>query len=174
LHIRGAVAAAFLLALASHPARAVKLVPAPPKSTPSVQLEAPESGSRTPPAEESTTTRPRRATRRPGEFLRWIIASHGDDLELVDIGEVCFFQSDNKYTRVATADRDLFIRKTIKELAATLDPEAFWQVRRSTIVNLAMVASICHGVDGKLVVRLRDRRELLQVSQAYAYRFHRM
>lgn len=172
--VRAAVAAAFLLALASHPARAAKLVPADPKPAASLQSLAPESQSRARLVEESAARGPRRAIRRQREFLRWIVASHGDDLELVDIGDVCFFQSDNKYTRVATADRDLLIRKTIKELAATLDPDAFWQVRRSTIVNVAMVASVCHTVDGKLVVHLRDRRELLRVSEAYAHRFHRM
>lgn len=111
---------------------------------------------------------------RPAEPLHWIVASHGGDLELVDIREVRFFQSDDKYTRVATMDRDLLIRKSIKELAATLDPELFWQVHRSTIVNVAMVANVCHGADGKLVLHLRDRPEQLHVSHAFARRFHRM
>ncbi len=110
----------------------------------------------------------------PDEPLHWIVASRGEEVELVDIHEVRFFQSDDKYTRVATVDRDLLIRKSIKELAAALDPELFWQVHRSTIVNVAMVANVCHGVDGKLVVHLKDRPEQLRVSQAFARRFHRM
>ncbi len=107
-------------------------------------------------------------------FLRWIVASHGDEIELVMTNEVRFFKSDRKYTRAATAERDLLIRKTIKELKAELDPSVFWQVHRSTIVNMNKVASVSHGVNGGLVLHLSDRGEILQVSQPYAHLFHQM
>ena len=50
--------------------------------------------------------------------------------------EVLFFVSDEKYTRVQTATVEALIRKPIKELVDELDPQAFWQIHRSTLVNV--------------------------------------
>jgi DNA-binding LytR/AlgR family response regulator len=111
---------------------------------------------------------------RSGQYLRWINASRGDDVQLVTIEEVRYFQSDMKYTRVVAAKRDGLIRKTIKELVDELDPTMFWQMHRSTIVNLNAVESVGRDLKGHVVLRLKDRPELLAVSQPYAHLFRQM
>jgi DNA-binding LytR/AlgR family response regulator len=50
------------------------------------------------------------------------------------------------YTRVVTAQKDALIRRTIKELAEEIDPKAFWQIHRSTLVSVKSIA----GVDARL------------------------
>ena len=45
------------------------------------------------------------------EYLRWITASQGDDLRLITVEEICYFQADNKYTLIATAQQDSLIRR---------------------------------------------------------------
>jgi DNA-binding LytR/AlgR family response regulator len=112
--------------------------------------------------------------RRSGQHLRWINASRGEDVQLVTIEEVRFFQSDTKYTRVVAATREGLIRKTIKELLEELDPMVFWQVHRATIVNLNAVESVGRDLKGHVVLRLKDRREVLKVSQPYEHLFRQM
>src|SRR6266550_4912156 len=68
--------------------------------------------------------------------LRWIRASLGASMRLIPVDEICYFHAEDKYTKVVTATGEALIRKTIKELFDELDPEIFWQVHRSTIVNL--------------------------------------
>ena len=115
-----------------------------------------------------------RPPRRRGDYLRWINASQGKDLQLVTVDEVRYFQSDTKYTRVVAARRDGLIRMTIKELAAELDPTTFWQIHRATIVNLNAVGSVGRDLRGNVVLRLKDRPEVLRVSQQYAHLFRQM
>ena len=112
--------------------------------------------------------------RRRGDYLRWINASQGKDLQLVTVDEVRYFQSDTKYTRVVAARRDGLIRMTIKELTHELDPTTFWQIHRATIVNLNAVASVGRDLRGNVVLRLKDRPEVLRVSQQYAHLFRQM
>lgn len=112
--------------------------------------------------------------RRRGEYLRWINASQGKDLQLVTVDEVSYFQSDTKYTRVVTAKREGLIRMTIKELVQELDPATFWQVHRATIVNLNAVGAVTRDLRGNVILRLRDRPEVLRVSQQYAPLFRQM
>ena len=65
-------------------------------------------------------------------------------------------------------------RKSIKELAEELDPSIFWRVHRATIVNLNAVQSVGRDLAGHVVLRLKDCREVLQVSQPYAHLFRQM
>jgi DNA-binding LytR/AlgR family response regulator len=111
---------------------------------------------------------------RAGQYLRWINASRGDDVQLITIEEVRYFHSDTKYTRVVAANREGLIRKTIKELVEELDPSMFWQMHRATIVNLNAVESVGHDLKGHLFLRLKDRPEVLQVSQPYSHLFRQM
>ena len=111
---------------------------------------------------------------RSGQHLRWINASRGEDVQLVTIEEVRFFQSDTKYTRVVAAKREGLIRKTIKELLDELDPMVFWQIHRATIVNLNAVESVGHDLKGHVVLRLKDSAEVLKVSQPFEHLFRQM
>jgi DNA-binding LytR/AlgR family response regulator len=110
---------------------------------------------------------------RPKEYLRWIKASRGTEVDLIIVGEVCYFQANAKYTCVYTATRESHIRRSIKELAAELDPSTFWQIHRSTIVNLEAIQSITRSFS-EVSVKLRSRREYLPVSKAYKHLFRQM
>ena len=107
-------------------------------------------------------------------FLRWINASHGQAVRVITVDDVCYFQADSKYTRVVTASEESLIRKPIKELCDELDPACFWQIHRSTIVNVHAVAGVVRDLRGRTQVRLRKRQELLPVSEGYVHLFRQM
>ena len=109
-----------------------------------------------------------------GPFLHWINASRGEEVKLISVEDVSYFQSDTKYTRVAANGRDWLIRKTIKELAGELDPSRFRQMHRAIIVNLGAVESVARDARGHVVLRIKDRGEILPVSQPYTHLFRGM
>lgn len=110
----------------------------------------------------------------PTTRLKWIKAALGDKLRLVAVEEVCYFQSADKYTSVYTRDAEAVIRTPLKEVLKQLDPEQFWQIHRGTVVNVRQVLLASSDGDGHLMLKLRDRPELLPVSRTYAYRFRQM
>ncbi len=107
-------------------------------------------------------------------YLRWINASLAADVKLITVDEVCYFQSDTKYTRVVTEGAESLIRKSLKELSNELDPTQFWQIHRSTIVNVNAIAGVSRELSGGFVVKLKNRTETLPVSQQFAHRFRQM
>ena len=111
---------------------------------------------------------------RNSEHLRWIKASVGQNVRLIPVEEVLFFQSDEKYTRVVTGDSETLIRKPIKELLDELDPGKFWQIHRATIVNVDFIASVRRGLKDQAELSLRDHREVLTVSRAFTHLFRQM
>jgi DNA-binding LytR/AlgR family response regulator len=106
--------------------------------------------------------------------LQWINASRGAAVRLITVDEIEYFKSDRKYTRVVTADSESLIRKTIRELTDELDPTMFWQVHRSTVVNVHAIDSVLRDDRGNLTLRLRQRREVLAVSEAFHHLFRQM
>lgn len=106
--------------------------------------------------------------------LRWINASAGQTLRLITVDEVLYFQSDSKYTRLVLRDSEALIRKPLKELVEELDPQQFWQIHRSTLLNVAAVASVIRDFRGRLQVRLKDHADILPVAEAYNHLFKQM
>jgi DNA-binding LytR/AlgR family response regulator len=116
------------------------------------------------------------ASRKPAqkEYIRWITASQGQELRLITIDEICYFRSDNKYTLVVTASQESLIRRPIRELVAELDPSTFWQIHRSTVINVNAIAGVHRDMGGHLRVKLKSRKETLAVSEPYVHRFRSM
>jgi DNA-binding LytR/AlgR family response regulator len=106
--------------------------------------------------------------------LRWINASVGQNLKLITVDEITYFQADNKYTRVVTAEGEALIRKPIRDLLPLLDARTFKQVHRSTIVNLRAVAGVTRDDTGRGTLRLKGRSETLVVSAPYMSLFRNM
>jgi DNA-binding LytR/AlgR family response regulator len=109
----------------------------------------------------------------PGR-LAFIRAAVGNQVRLIAVDDVCYFQATDKYTSVFTTDGEALIRSSLKELIEQLDPHRFWQVHRGTIVNIAQVAATTRDLSGRIQIRLKTRPEAIAVSRAFAHRFKQM
>ena len=101
------------------------------------------------------------------QYLRWIQASVGTSIQMIAVEEVLFFISDEKYTRVQTKTLEALIRKPIKELVDEVDPKLFWQIHRSTLVNVNAISGVLRDFRGRQIVTLKDHPEKLEVSRSY-------
>jgi DNA-binding LytR/AlgR family response regulator len=108
------------------------------------------------------------------QHLKWIQASVGQSIQMIPVEDILFFISDEKYTRVQTAQLEALIRKPIKELVDELDPELFWQIHRSTLVNVKAIAGVSRDFRGRQIVSVKGHREQLEVSRSYAGLFKGM
>jgi DNA-binding LytR/AlgR family response regulator len=108
------------------------------------------------------------------ERLQWIKATIGQNLKLIPVADVLFFQSDEKYTRVALADGEALIKTPIRELLDGLDPDVFWQIHRSTLVNVNAIAAVTRDFRGQAHVKIKGKDETLVVSRIYSHLFKQM
>ncbi len=107
-------------------------------------------------------------------YLQWIQASVGQTIQMIAVDEVLFFISDEKYTRVQTATVEALIRKPIKELVDELDPQCFWQIHRSTLVNAKAIAGVARDDRGRQIVSVKGHPQKLEVSRSYTGLFRGM
>ena len=108
------------------------------------------------------------------KYLQWIQASVGQAIQMIAVEEVLFFISDEKYTRVQTAQVEALIRKPIKELVDELDPQQFWQIHRSTLINVKAIAGVSRDFRGRQIVAVRGHNQKLEVSRSYTGLFKGM
>lgn len=134
---------------------------------------------------ERTVERLRRRTQRPAvlapvlkqlveaapQRLKWLKASVGKQIRLINVNDVLFLQSDTKYTRVVLADGEALIRTALKDLLEGLDPELFWQIHRGTIVNAHAIAVVERTDNERLHLTVKGSSEVLVVSRTFTHQF---
>jgi len=118
------------------------------------------------PAQEAQAARPERLT--------LIRAAVGNQVRMIPVGDVVYFEALDKYVNVVTGDGEALIRTSLKELLPQLDEGVFWQVHRGTIVNSACVLAATRDDAGKLTLNLKHRAEKVRVSPLYAHLFRQM
>ena len=106
--------------------------------------------------------------------LQWIQATVRQTIQMIPLEDILFFISDEKYTRVQTASMEALIRKPIKELVEEIDMNLFWQIHRSTLVNIKAIAGVSRDERGRQLVSVRGHPEKLEVSRSYAGLFKGM
>ncbi|OGB26432.1 MAG: DNA-binding response regulator [Burkholderiales bacterium RIFCSPLOWO2_02_FULL_57_36] len=109
-----------------------------------------------------------------GERLTMIRAAVGNQIRLIPVADVIYFEATDKYVNVVTADSESLIRTSLKELLPQLDANQFWQIHRGTIVNVSWIDAAVRDESGKLSVKLRNRKEKLAVSRVFAHLFKQM
>ncbi|MEJ2793195.1 LytTR family DNA-binding domain-containing protein [Iodobacter sp. LRB] len=115
----------------------------------------------------------KQVTQKPA-YLQWIQASMGQELRLIPVEEVLFFQSDEKYTRVQTKNYEALIRKPVRDLLEELNPDLFWQIHRATLVNSKAIEGVVKDIRGRLLVKVSGLSEKLEVSRSFTHLFKQM
>ena len=96
-------------------------------------------------------------------------------MQMIAVDDVALFPGRGQvHARSSRADGEALIRKPIKELYEELDPEAFWQIHRGTIVSLRAIGRVDRDWRGRAGDRAQGRDEKLTVSRTFAHRFKAM
>lgn len=110
----------------------------------------------------------------PQRYLHWIRTQVKDNVILIPVENIYFFQARDKYTSVITKDEEHLIRKTITELTEELDPAMFFRINRGTIVNARFIDKINTLPSSRGQLRLKDRPEIHTISRSYSNGFKQM
>lgn len=108
------------------------------------------------------------------ERLTVIRAASGNQIRLIPISDVIYFEASDKYVNVIASDSESLIRTSLKELLPQLDASQFWQIHRSLVVSVNRIQVAMRDESGKLSIKLRDRAETLPVSRVFAHLFKQM
>ena len=93
------------------------------------------------------------------EHLKRIPSKIGDKIYILSDHQIVFIASENKLVFAHTKDSKYLINYTLEELQSRLDPEKFFRIHRSTIVNLNFVEIIESWFAGGYKMRVKDNQK---------------
>ena len=106
-------------------------------------------------------------------YLTWLKASKGEEIHLIAAADVLYLKAEDKYLSVYKQGErgieEYLLRSSLKDLQAQLNPEQFWQIHRSVVVNVAKVDKVKKDFTGKMYVYIGERK--LAVSRALQSQF---
>ncbi|MBC3907487.1 LytR/AlgR family response regulator transcription factor [Undibacterium umbellatum] len=108
------------------------------------------------------------------ERLRIIRAAVGNQIRMINVDDVLYFEATDKYINVVTREHSSLIRSSLRELLPQLDSSIFWQIHRSTVVNTLHIQIANKDDTGKISLKLKGSEDKLQVSRVYAHLFRQM
>jgi len=88
--------------------------------------------------------------------LTQLEASDAEGETLLPVRDVLYVEVEQKAYFAYTLGRTYSIRKTLTELEAELNPQQFYRVNRSVIVNVAFVKNYSYWENDKYILRLTD------------------
>ena len=90
--------------------------------------------------------------------LRRIPSRVGDTIYILSDDDIVYFATENKLVFAYLTEKKYIINYTLEELQARLDPEKFFRIHRSTIVNLNYVKTIDAWFGGGYKMTVKDKR----------------
>jgi DNA-binding LytR/AlgR family response regulator len=109
----------------------------------------------------------------PIKHLEWLQVAVGNQIRMVNVQDVHFFESDTKYTRVVADNCDGLIRTSLKELIEQLASDDFLQTNRGNLVNRRFIHAV-HRRDEQVELEMKVSKTRLKVSTANHHLFRAM
>lgn len=101
------------------------------------------------------------------EYLKRIPSKIGDRIYIINDDKIVYFASDQKLVFAHLEDTKYLVNYKLEELSARLDPEKFFRIHRSTIVNLNFVQTIEAWFGGGYKMKVGDKENTeLTISRA--------
>lgn len=109
---------------------------------------------------QSSNPGPVVAARSPGNYL---LVPIRDTIRLVDLDDVVYFESSDKYTNAHTASDTYVLNAALVQLESRLTPGQFLRIHRRHIVNVRFIKELQKWGHRRLrlVMRVPTERELM-------------
>ncbi len=100
------------------------------------------------------------------KYAERLVVKAGGKERLLPVEAIDWFEAAGNYVRLHVGGERLLLRETMARLEVRLDPERFFRIHRSTIVNLTRVKEMEPWFHGDYMVRLHDGQQLT-LSRSY-------
>jgi two-component system, LytTR family, response regulator AlgR len=102
-----------------------------------------------------------------GKRRSQVCARLGEQLKLVPVGDVLYFNADQKYVTMRHRGGRELIDESLRALEQEFAPD-FVRIHRNSLVARQHVSAVERTPEGQLVVRFKDCEDVLQVSRRNA------
>jgi two-component system LytT family response regulator len=109
----------------------------------------------------------------PSSMLHQIFVRDGDRCWIVRLADVVLMESEGNYTRLLFGDNTPLIYRSLTAIEQRLNPSTFFRANRSQIINLRCVESVENEIEGRLVVKLTESKQV-EISRRQSRRLREL
>ena len=89
------------------------------------------------------------------------LVNKGNSLEVVDINNIAYFFSQDKYVTIITNDnKNYLIKDSLEKVEQDIEPELMYRINRQFLISVKSIDKIHHHFNYKLKIDLKPKSEL--------------
>lgn len=100
------------------------------------------------------------------ELLSRIVIKNGATISIVKVNDIQWIEASGNYVKVVTADKNHLLRSTLSGIAQKLDPDQFFRIHKSTVLNISYVERLEEMAYGDYKVFM-SRGDSLKMSRNF-------
>lgn len=104
------------------------------------------------------------------QFTTTLVVADGNKKQSIKVSEILYISANPPYINIFIEGKKYLQNETLKSISATLNPEQFVRIHKSTIVNIEMVASYTSRLNGDYDLAMKNNVQL-RVSRNFAADF---
>ncbi len=93
-------------------------------------------------------------------YVKRIMVKNSDKVFFIETDEIEYLESSGNYVKIHSNGKHQLVRDTLTNMLSNLDPEQFFRVHRSTVVNINKVKELQPWFHGDYLVVMKDGTKL--------------
>ncbi|TNE70670.1 response regulator transcription factor [bacterium] len=93
-------------------------------------------------------------------YVKRIMVKNSDKVFFIEANEIDYLESSGNYVKIHSLGKHQLVRDTLTNMLSNLDPEQFFRVHRSTVVNIDKVKELQPWFHGDYLVVMKDGTKL--------------
>ena len=108
------------------------------------------------------------------QYLKRLKVQIGNKIWLVPTEDIICFKASGRYVKVLTHEREALVRMPLKNLCEQLNPDTFWQVHRSTVINIEHLDHVKNVDHEQIQAHMEHLKEPVPISRSFSHLFRNL
>ncbi|NQZ22178.1 MAG: response regulator transcription factor [Colwellia sp.] len=108
------------------------------------------------------------------QFIKRLKIQIGNKIWLIPVEDIICLKASGRYVKVLTKEREALVRMPLKNLCEQLDPDIFWQVHRSTVMNVAHLDYVKNIDHEQIQAYMNNMKDPVAISRSFSHLFRNL
>jgi len=108
------------------------------------------------------------------QHLKRLKIQIGNKIWLIPTEDIICLKASGRYVKVLTKEREALVRMPLKNLCEQLNPDIFWQVHRSTVMNITHLDYVKNIDHEQIQAHMKNMEEPVAISRSFSHLFRNL
>jgi len=105
------------------------------------------------------------------QYLKRLKIQIGNKMWLISVDDIICLKAFGRYVKVLTNEREALVRMPLKNLYEQLNPDSFWQIHRSAVINIGKLDHVNSADSEQMQVHMQGMTDPIIISRSFSHLF---